>query len=207
MKFETTYLPDNKSLLRQLGVYEQYHPIVIEASKEYNIDWSVVAGLGSRESHWGLALRPKGPAGRGDFAPRHCVGRAEKFRSNIHPPDGPGFGRGLLQVDFDSHEFARTGNWKDPKENIFYGCKVLANSISIIKRRCATESGAVVVSGYDPERLVRYGLAAYNAGPLAVLTAIRQGVDVDSVTAGENYSADILNLARWFSERLVSLSY
>lgn len=202
---ETTYENDNPSLMAQLGAYEQYHPIVIEAAKKYNLNPWVIAGLGSRESHWGLALKPKGQVGRGDFSPRHCVGRVDAFRSDIHPPDGQGYGRGLMQIDFDAHEFARTGNWQDPQENIMYGCKVLADSMSAIKRRCTTESRTVVAPGYDPEQLIRYGLAAYNAGPLAVLTAIRQGLDVDSVTAGDDYSADILNRAGWFQRALIAI--
>ena len=181
MFFETTYDKDNKSLLCQLGLYEQYHPIVITACEKYNIPWSIIAGLGSRESQWGLDLDPPGPEGTGDN----------------------GHGKGLLQIDDRSHDFAKWESWKNPRENIFYGCKVLADSISIIKRRCTSESRTVVVSGYDPEQLVRYGLAAYNAGPLAVLTAIRRGVDIDLVTTGDNYSADVLSRAGWFQRALL----
>ncbi len=202
MKFETTYKPDNISLLCQLGAYEQYHPIVMGACEKYNIPWSIIAGLGSRESQWGLDLKPPGPGGTGDFTPRHCIGRVEKFRNDIMPPDGLGYGRGLMQIDFDAHEFARTGNWQDPQENIFYGCKILAESMDTIKRRCTSESGSVVVSGYDSEVLLRYGLASYNAGPLAVITTIRQGVDMDSVTTKENYSKDVFNRAGWFQRAL-----
>ena len=193
MFFETMYEPDNKSLLKQLGVYEQYHPYVVEASEKYNINPWVIAGIGSRESHWGLALKPKGPGGTGDHG----------HRKGKMPLDGLGWGRGLLQVDYFYHEFARTDNWKDPRENILYGCKVLAESMSIIKRRCTTESRTIVAPGYDPDQLVRYGLAAYNAGPLAVLTAIRRGIDVDSVTTGDNYSADVLSRAGWFQRALL----
>jgi len=203
MFFETMYEPDNKSLLLQLGVYEQYHPYVVEASEKYNIKPWVIAGIGSRESHWGLALKPKGPAGTGDFTPRHCIGRVEKFRNDIMPPDGSGYGRGLMQVDFDAHEFARTGNWKDPKETIFFAADLLKESALIIKRRCLSANATVVIEGYDPDQFIRYGLAAYNAGPLAVLTAIRRGVDVDLVTTNGDYSADVLSRAGWFQRALL----
>lgn len=203
MTFETTYKSDNESLLVQLGVYEQYHPIVMEAAKKYVLSWEVIAGLGSRESHWGLALKPKGPGGTGDFTARHCVGRVELFRSDIHPPDSKGYGRGLFQIDFDWHEFARSGNWQDPRENIFYGCKVLADSINTIKRRCTTIDGSIAIKGFDPGMILRYGLAAYNAGPLAVLTVIREGKEIDSCTTGKDYSADVLSRAGWFRERLI----
>jgi hypothetical protein len=40
---------------------------IMDAAEKYNLQPSIIAGLGSRESLWGLALKPKGPAGTGDF--------------------------------------------------------------------------------------------------------------------------------------------
>ena len=194
MFFETTYDPDNKSLLCQLVEYtSKYHPYVIESAEKYNLNPWVIAGLGSRESHWGLALKPKGPGGTGDHAPR----------KGKMPPDGLGWGRGIMQIDYFSHPFARGDEWMDPQKNIMYGSKVLANSMRTIKGRCTLKDGSIVIPGYDSDRLICYGLAAYNAGPLAVLTAIRRGVDVDLVTTGDNYSADVLSRAGWFQRALL----
>jgi len=176
MTLETTYAPDNPSLLAQLKAYQQYHPIVLAAAALHNLDWWVIAGLGSRESHWGLALIPKGPGGSGDG----------------------GHGLGLMQIDSRSHEFARTGPWSDAEKNIEYGCQVLRQSLEVIKRRCTNSLGEAAVKYYQPDMLISYGLAAYNAGPLAVLTAIREGRDCDSCTTGGDYSSDVLNRAGWF---------
>ena len=150
MKFETTYTSDNQSLLEQFTEAQRYHPYIMDAAEKYNLQPSIIAGLGSRESLWGLALKPKGPAGTGDFRERKFP---TPYRTGHLPPDG-GFGRGLLQIDFDAHEFARGDRWKDPLENILYGCKVLAQCMGIIKRKVATgignaATGLAVATGHD----------------------------------------------------------
>jgi len=139
MKFETTYTSDNQSLLEQFTEAQRYHPYIMDAAEKYNLQPSLIAGLGSRESHWGLDLKPKGPKGTGDFRERRCP---TEYRSGPLPAVG-GFGRGLLQIDFDAHEFARGDMWKDPLENILYGCKVLAQCMGIIKRKVAV--GQIVI--------------------------------------------------------------
>ena len=93
-----------------------------------------------------------------------------------------------MQIDFDAHEFARTGNWRDPRENIPYGCKVLSEARGFIRRR----------AGLEGRPLLQAALAGYNAGPGNALRAIRDGRDVDFYTAGRNYSRDVLNRAGWF---------
>jgi hypothetical protein len=89
-----------------------YKAFIDDAAKQFGFQPSVIGGIGSRKSQWGLDLKPNGagPAGTGDFAPRRFPTR---FRTGPLPPEG-GFGRGLMQIDFDAFEFARTGNWKDP---------------------------------------------------------------------------------------------
>ncbi|OQW94356.1 MAG: hypothetical protein BWK79_06320, partial [Beggiatoa sp. IS2] len=99
----------------------KYRGAIENAARRYDFQPAIICGIGSRESHWGLTLRPPGPAGRGDFSKRAARGS----RKTAEPPDGPGYGRGLLQIDYDWHEFARTGNRQSPTENILYGCKVL----------------------------------------------------------------------------------
>lgn len=82
----------------------------IEASAEkHDIEPCVVAGLGSRESGWGLFLEPRGPTGTGDS----------------------GHGHGLLQIDDRFHRgFIRSGDWKDPQKNIAYGVAYLAEQLN-----------------------------------------------------------------------------
>jgi len=183
--FPTTYSRDNPSLLNQVQEAAEYRVFIDEGAKRHEFPPCVIAGIGSRESHWGLFLRPKGPAGTGDFIERSFPTR---FRGGPLPPDGGGFGRGLMQIDFDAHKFARNGNWKHPKDNILYGCKVLADSRDFIKRK----------AGLEGIRLLRAALAGYNGGPGNALRAIRDGHDIDFYTAGRDYSKDVLNRAGFF---------
>src|SRR6202040_1671752 len=42
------------------------------------------------------------------------------------PPDGLGWGRGLMQVDYAESDFGKTGPWMDPTANILFGSNDLA---------------------------------------------------------------------------------
>ncbi len=170
---------------RQLREATKYRLYIEDAAKRYNIQASVIAGIGSRESHWGLLLRPPGPGGTGDFIERRFPTR---HRNGSLPSDGGGFGRGLMQIDFDYHEFARIEKWKDPKENILYAAKILHDS----KRLCERKTN---LHGIDP---LRAAIASYNSGPRRVLMAIRRKLDFDYYTTGGDYSADVLNRAGCF---------
>ncbi|MCI0484572.1 MAG: peptidoglycan-binding protein [candidate division NC10 bacterium] len=183
--FPTTYPRNDPALLKQFHEAAKYKTFIDEAAEQHGLQSSIVGGVGSRESHWGLMLKPRGQAGTGDFIERRFPSR---FRTGPLPPDRGGFGRGLMQIDFDAHEFARTGNWQDPKENILYGCKVLADSRDFMKRRTDLEGRA----------LLQGALAGYNAGPGNALRAIRDGRDVDFYTTGRDYSKDVLDRAGFF---------
>jgi hypothetical protein len=149
---------------------------------------AVIAGIGSRESGWGLNTKPPGSfaAGTGDFAPRRYP---TKFRTGPLPPDGGGYGRGLMQIDYDAHPFARGDLWKAAGANIQYGAGVLAAARARLK-------GQTSLTG---EALLRASIAAYNCGSGNVVTAIHTGRDVDYFTTGRNYSADVMNRAGWFA--------
>jgi Putative peptidoglycan binding domain/Transglycosylase SLT domain len=185
--FPTTFARNNPVLLAQFAQANTKYKALIEgAAKTFGFQPSVIGGLGSRESHWGLILKPDGagPAGTGDFTPRRFPTR---FRTGPLPPNS-GFGRGLMQIDFDAYEFARTGNWQDPAANIHFGCQVLAESRDFIQRKTNLEGRA----------LLRAALAGYNAGPGNALRALRDGNDIDFFTAGRDYSKDVLNRAGFF---------
>ncbi len=152
----------------------QYAEEVAAASQKQGIPEEYIYGIGSRESVWGLALHPKGPAGAGDWAPRN--GRM--------PPDGLGWGRGLLQIDYASHPFAQTGDWRDPSANIAYGSDLLGQNLDYFRRANHP--------GIDP---LRAAIAAYNCGVGNVERAIQEGEDVDARTTGRNYSADVIRRA------------
>ncbi len=155
----------------------QYAPDIQGAAQKHGIPAEYICGVGSRESLWGLALRPKGPAGTGDWAPRN--GRM--------PPDGLGWGRGLMQIDYASHPFAQTGDWRDPAANIAYGGDILGQNYDYFRR--------ARYAGVDP---LRAAIAAYNCGIGNVERAINAGEDVDARTTGRNYSQDVLRRAAQF---------
>jgi hypothetical protein len=182
---ETTYSSNDSSLLKQIVEAEKYRSFIEASAKKYNFQPSVICGLGSRESSWGLALKPNNPAGTGDFIKRRFP---TNFRQNALPPDGGGYGRGLMQVDFDAHEFARSGNWKDPASNIEYGCSVLSQSYNYLKNK----------TNLKEKDLQRAAIAGYNCGAGNVLKTVSAGLDVDYYTFGRDYSKDVLNRAGWF---------
>ncbi len=182
---ETTYSSKDKSLLKQLAEVEKYRSFIEASAEKYKFQPSVICGIGSRESAWGLSLKPETPAGTGDFIKRKFP---SKFRQGPLPPDGGGFGRGLMQIDFDAHDFARNGNWKDPKSNIEYGSKVFSQSYSYLKNKTSLKG----------KELLRAAIAGYNCGPGNVLKAVNAGLDVDYYTFGRDYSKDVLNRAGWF---------
>jgi len=185
VRFPTNYAAGDSSMNRQLEETARYKAYVEDAAKRCKIQASVIAGIGSRESHWGLMLKPPGPEGTGDFIERRFLTR---HREGPLPPDGGGFGRGLMQIDYDYHEFARTGNWKDPKENIFYAAKILHDLRRYFERKAS-------LRGFD---LLRAAIASYNTGPRRVLIAIRKSLDFDFYTTGGDYSTDVLSRAGFF---------
>jgi len=182
--FLTTFPVDDPSLTAQLAKATEFKAFIESACAQTGFQTALIGGIGSRESHWGLAL-PAGPAGTGDFAQRRFP---TQFREGPLPPDGGGFGRGLMQIDFDAQEFARTGPWQDPEQNILAGCKILASYRDLIQRK-ANLAG---------QTLLQAAVASYNSGPGNILRTIQDGRDVDFFTAGRNYSRDVLNRAGWF---------
>ncbi len=191
MKFETTYEKDNPSLIRQLKEYEKYHQFAIEASQKYNIPWPVIAGIGSRESAWGLTLKPQGPDGTGDFG----------LREGSTSPDGLGWGKGLLQIDSHWHEFARGEDWRDPSKNILYGAYLVSKNILSLRKAAITRSDISTLSDVE---ILRAALAGYNAGIDTAKRTIRAERAIDSCTTGRNYSADVLSRAGWFQENFTA---
>ncbi len=185
--FPTSIRPNDPSMTLHLREAEKYREIIMKAAHQYRFKPSVIAALGSRESGWGLALVPPGPHGTGDFAPRKYP---TKHRPGSLPPDGKGFGRGLMQIDYDYHEFARSGNWQNPDENIFYGVRLLRNFLLVLKRK----------TGFTGTDLLRAALASFNAGPGRILKAIRERLDIDHYTTNRDYSADVLNRAGFFQQ-------
>lgn len=184
-ELETSYPREFPPLQQQLDIVAAYRSYIESGADAYSVQAAVICGIGSRESAWGLGLTPAGPTGTGDRFPRT---QPTSFRSGPLPPDGGGFGRGLMQIDYDAHEFARTGPWRDAEENIRYGCRVLRDNQVLLMRRTS-------LSGVP---LLRAAIAAYNCGWGNVLKAIREGRDVDYFTAHRDYAQNVVNRAGWF---------
>ena len=169
--------PEAQSSNEEINAALQYAADIDEAAQKHGIPAEYICGVGSRESLWGLDLRPRGPAGTGDWAPRN--GRM--------PPDGLGWGRGLMQIDYASHPFAQTGDWRDPAANIAYGGDILGQNYDYFRQ--------ARYPGVDP---LRAAIAAYNCGIGNVEHAIQAGEDVDARTTGRNYSQDVFRRAAMF---------
>lgn len=166
--FQTAYSRNDPALIKQLNELKKYDSMVRETAAFYGIPSAVVAGIGSRESAWGLALTPPGPGGTGDG----------------------GHGRGLLQVDDRWHvDFINSGKWANAKDNIIYGCALLKNFMTHYE----TKGGIT-----DKLLVLQAAVAAYNAGPRRVLESYQAGSGFDFYTTGRNYSVDTLSRAGWF---------
>lgn len=164
-----------------LAEAEKYRQIIYDASQTSGVfRASLIAAIIYRESLFGLALTPPGPGGTGDFAKRGPNKRL--------PGDDKGWGRGLMQIDYQWHEFARISNWMDPRENIFYGTQLLRGFYN-----------AFFGDATIPKQLILPAtLAAYNSGPGNVRKALKRGLDVDTYTAHADYSKEVLRRAQAF---------
>lgn len=157
----------------------KYIGAIHEASDTYGIPIEIIMGIGSRESGWGILLKPRGPAGTGDWAKR----------GGNMPPDGLGWGRGLMQIDYAAHEFARTGAWDLPGANIRAGCEIFHRG------------WLAVAAGLHRDILedcLAESIAAYNAGASRVVRFVRRGRPAGEATTGGDYSSDVLRRAGIF---------
>lgn len=101
-----------------------------------------------------------------------------------------------MQIDYQAHEFARSGPWDDPRENILYGGKVLRGSQNYVERRAdvpTLDLWTMTLAGYHA------AISAYNTGPGNVLKSLRSGRSVDYTTHGGDYSKDVIRRANWFA--------
>jgi hypothetical protein len=107
----------------------KYLQYITEGAQTHELPMAVILAIGSKESQWGLALRPQGPTGTGDFTPRDPAKWGIAMPTDDSPTRRMGWGRGLMQIDWYSNPFAKTGNWQDASANILYGCQLLAGKI------------------------------------------------------------------------------
>lgn len=166
----------------QLGWWQHFQ----EASAKYGDPVQILIAIGSRETNL-----------------------EEKY---IEIPGDNGNGYGPMQIDRRSFaEWVAEGKWRDPREAILMGAKVLtlkrAELVgSVGRQKSLTDSRKnrvrFTVPGVPEPDCTRLVIAMYNAGwwPVYQFT---MGRDPDRSTTGADYSADVLKRAEVF-ERLIA---
>lgn len=166
-------------------------------------DWTVRTGHWTRE--YGVVVMPDSSAGRavlraaGWSFPRDARGDILPG-PYATPRDGRGWGRGLWQLDV-------LGTCKDlvPPPDAPWPLELQAYAAAAHMDLARRQLRSVT---QDAALLERAVVAAYNAGPARVATALRNAIGlgrpdmVDDVTTGHDYSRDVLALeaavyARW----------
>jgi hypothetical protein len=106
------------------------------------------------------------------------------------PADFLGWGRGLMQIDYDASQSVA---WGDPLSNIRAGAKILGQKRDRVRQLCANVG--ILLSDTDLEQAA---VAAYNGGEKGVFNMIRSGQPPDAATKGKNYSSDVLStVSKW----------
>lgn len=141
----------------------KWAPEILNAAQRYDVDPWVLAIIMYRESLGGDALTPKGPAGTGDSIPREPGNLYYKYADPTTglPPDGKGWGRGLMQIDYGVHiDWFKSGaNWQDPQTNINKGAEVFREKLRFFS---APSSGKPIT--VEPWRLTT-GKPKYHIQP------------------------------------------
>lgn len=118
----------------------RWAPQILSAAQKYNVDPFVLAGIMYGESLGGDALSPGkdgrvkfgGPGGTGDFILRKPGNLYYKYADPATglPPDGLGWGRGLMQVDYGVHNaWIISNNWRDPQTNINKAAEIFRDAL------------------------------------------------------------------------------
>ena len=162
---------DREVMAGQLEIACRYGAIIERVAARHAFLPSIIAGFCSRRSGWGQNLSPNGVEGSRDVEPRMLL---VEGRGSSLPPDGLGFKRGHMGLDFDRHPLARGGHWRDPESNIEAAFALVADHRTRLRRRTTLQGTG----------LLRAALTAFECGLGPVEHALRQGQDVDSPTAG-----------------------
>jgi hypothetical protein len=162
----------------------KYADVIARVAQEETVSPFAIVALGERETGWGTRrpYRPLGdPGGTGDFTPRNPT----KWKYAM-PPDGLGWGRGLMQIDYGSfRSWIESKDWRDPYKNVKKGAQILKGKRDYLASRLG-------ITGND---LLLASIAAYNAGEGTITSAWRSGgrAAIDRYTTGGDYSADVAN--------------
>lgn len=105
-----------------------------------------------------------------------------------------GHGHGLMQID-DRFFGALLAfhDWTDPATNIEQGVLILTEKYDYLAFHG-------LLDNFSETEAQQAAIAAYNCGEGNVAQVLRAGDDIDSRTAGHDYSADVLARAEQFKE-------
>lgn len=139
----------------------RWAPMILKSAQKYNVDPWVLASIMFNESRGGEALTPKNdPAGTGDFIPRTegQVGGSIMNKATGLPPDGKGWGRGLMQIDYGVHyDWVTKNAWWDPQVNIDKGAQILAEMLAVFRK--SPNSAGIKVEAWRLTRgIPKYGI-------------------------------------------------
>lgn len=173
------------------------------AATAHGISPYLLLGICYAESNFGLALKPPGPTGSGDYIARPSTSDRDakmaksplpgvqkkmvdgiKARNITGPvmawvPTTTGWGCGLLQFDYEAHfDFCASGAWKDPQKIAENACKLLKSNVAALQKSCPGLAG---------KELWQAAIAAYNAGAARVAKAVLAKKPLDSVTFHPGY--------------------
>lgn len=172
----------------------------------------LLLGLCFAESNYGLALKPPGPTGTGDFIPRPCsTERDARMKKAPLPgvvrktleggipsrkltgtvvawvPTHTGWGCGLLQFDYEAFfDFCSSGDWKKPEAIFAKACELLLGNRKLLAAKFPN------LTGGDLDKAM---LASYNAGVGRVSSALKKGQSLDTVTFHPDYVGKITRKA------------
>lgn len=197
------------NLARFPSAVVQYAGLINSTAAKYGISPWLLVGILWRESNAGLALKPQGPAGTGDFGPRSTTSWPMAGPNGL-PPDGGGWGRGLMQIDYGVHNaWVRANNWADPAVNIDKAGQIMKANLTYfssvpktpgvtVGATVSQRTGAAPGNYSDPRPLKGAlledaALAAYNAGTSYVLQAVAAAKDPSLVTTGGDYAPWVRN--------------
>lgn len=217
----TSIIDDLAQLAAVPRAVATYVPMLRAAGERYGVPSSLLAGILWRESNAGTTLKPPGPTGTGDFVPRKPRSRYFSFADPLTglPPDGLGWGRGLMQVDYGVHNaWVMANDWGNAAVNIDKAASILADFVAYFRH---APGGPVAIEAWrlptwralkpnlatmnpDPRplsgvALYEAALAAYNAGASGVLQALAAGLPASTPTTGGEY-------ANWILSRVTSWS-
>lgn len=186
-----TFVSDTAFRASLPGAVSNYAEELTRAADAYGVSRYILAAIMWRESNGGATLKPQGPSGTGDFTPRSTAGRyAPYMGANGLPSDGQGWGRGLMQIDYGAHNAWVISNpWWEPQVNINKAAEIYVAGRNQLS-----------AAGITEPQLTPAALAAYNAGPAAVLKSLQAGQDPSASTTGGDYASWILSrVGEWQS--------